>query len=278
MTARAGAAFAHCEATLLAHAGWPTCKAVLIADVASLAGQSTCHMPRSARWIGLLAGILLLLGGLTCFLASEWLIYLTPFRNSALLQKVTGLGHSGQAFQTLRLGGTATVLQQAAGWGHRVGIRSQQSLNESAQGWQIAPAPHAPHHEQLAASAAAAGPDAELHAAAASQQAAGSAGHLLTHHEQPSGPPAFASQLQHEAAAAGAPGSNSSEVEQRCRGTLGTWCQAALGLPLIPSKQPPTEGSKACAFGCSGRGNCNADTGLCDCPAGTQHLQPCMQH
>ena len=57
--------------------------------------------------------------------------------------------------------------------------------------------------------------------------------------------------------------------------TLGTWCQAALNQQPALGRGPPAGGNRLCVAACSGRGNCNRDTGLCDCPAGALG---CPQH
>ncbi|KAG2486464.1 hypothetical protein HYH03_014911 [Edaphochlamys debaryana] len=70
------------------------------------------------------------------------------------------------------------------------------------------------------------------------------------------------------------------EVERRCRGTAGRWCGRMEALPPAPLRPAP-RGNRTCAQGC-GPGNCNHDTGTCDCPAGSQGpdcgtplLRPC---
>lgn len=52
-----------------------------------------------------------------------------------------------------------------------------------------------------------------------------------------------------------------------CRHTRGRWC---LQYPKNPDEvaKPPPRGSRECANNCSRVGNCNYDTGMCDCPAG----------
>ena len=57
---------------------------------------------------------------------------------------------------------------------------------------------------------------------------------------------------------------------RRCRGTRGGWCGPyTLQAPGGPFRAPP-RGDKDCPEGCNGVGNCNYDTGLCECPAGEQ--------
>ena len=47
----------------------------------------------------------------------------------------------------------------------------------------------------------------------------------------------------------------------------GSWCGAYLRQDMVPYKTAP-RGDKECPNACSGWGNCNHDTGLCECPAG----------
>ena len=49
--------------------------------------------------------------------------------------------------------------------------------------------------------------------------------------------------------------------------TRGDWCGQYERQEPIPTKPPP-RGDKQCPKDCNGVGNCNYDTGLCDCPAG----------
>ncbi|GLC34055.1 hypothetical protein PLESTB_000832400 [Pleodorina starrii] len=58
-----------------------------------------------------------------------------------------------------------------------------------------------------------------------------------------------------------------SAVRRRCRLVRGTWCGDFLRQEAVPTRAVP-RGDKDCPNGCSGWGNCNHDTGLCDCPAG----------
>lgn len=54
----------------------------------------------------------------------------------------------------------------------------------------------------------------------------------------------------------------------RCKHAIGDWCLRALSSNLTTTATPPTLGTRSCTAGCNGVGNCNADTGACDCPAG----------
>ncbi|PNG99249.1 hypothetical protein TSOC_014977, partial [Tetrabaena socialis] len=53
----------------------------------------------------------------------------------------------------------------------------------------------------------------------------------------------------------------------RCAVTRGNWCSRFQEQVPVPTKPVP-RGSKDCPNACSGWGNCNHDTGLCECPAG----------
>ena len=53
----------------------------------------------------------------------------------------------------------------------------------------------------------------------------------------------------------------------RCKGTRGEWCVAFHRQLLVPVKPPPSHDTR-CPNDCSGVGNCLADIGFCDCPAG----------
>ncbi|EFJ52271.1 acetylglucosaminyltransferase [Volvox carteri f. nagariensis] len=56
-------------------------------------------------------------------------------------------------------------------------------------------------------------------------------------------------------------------LRQRCALARGTWCgQYLQQQPLVP--RPAPRGGKECPNACSGWGNCNYDTGICECPAG----------
>ncbi|GAX80495.1 hypothetical protein CEUSTIGMA_g7933.t1 [Chlamydomonas eustigma] len=68
---------------------------------------------------------------------------------------------------------------------------------------------------------------------------------------------------------------------RRCSHTIGNWCGLHEQQPLS-AYEPAPRGSKQCPGNCSSVGNCNYDTGLCDCPAGwtgldcgTLFLRPC---
>ena len=54
----------------------------------------------------------------------------------------------------------------------------------------------------------------------------------------------------------------------RCKHATGDWCLRALCSNLTTIATPPILGTRSCTAGCNGVGNCNADTGACDCPAG----------
>jgi hypothetical protein len=58
---------------------------------------------------------------------------------------------------------------------------------------------------------------------------------------------------------------------RRCFGTRGAWCQRYEAAAPVPWAAPPL-GSKDCPETphgpCNGVGNCNAASGLCECPAG----------
>ncbi|GLI60030.1 hypothetical protein VaNZ11_002095 [Volvox africanus] len=69
--------------------------------------------------------------------------------------------------------------------------------------------------------------------------------------------------------------------EKRCRGTMGGWCGGYEQQQPVPLRPAP-RGNRNCPRNCSGVGNCNYDTGTCDCPAGSQGedcgtvlLRPC---
>jgi hypothetical protein len=61
---------------------------------------------------------------------------------------------------------------------------------------------------------------------------------------------------------------------QRCHGVRGSHCVDYYTQPYVALKQPQVH-SKPCPNSCSGRGVCNGDTGLCDCPAGMRQQLPC---
>ncbi|KAL6745753.1 exostosin-like glycosyltransferase [Haematococcus lacustris] len=58
---------------------------------------------------------------------------------------------------------------------------------------------------------------------------------------------------------------------QRCRLTRSTWCGQYHKQPPL-AWAPAPRGSKLCPNNCSFTGNCNHDTGQCDCPAGWEGL------
>lgn len=62
------------------------------------------------------------------------------------------------------------------------------------------------------------------------------------------------------------------EVAARCRTTIGEWCQHALKQQAVSDRSQPISGSQTCHSDCNGVGNCNALTGICDCPAGGTRL------
>ncbi|GAX85342.1 hypothetical protein CEUSTIGMA_g12759.t1 [Chlamydomonas eustigma] len=58
-----------------------------------------------------------------------------------------------------------------------------------------------------------------------------------------------------------------SNYRQRCISTEGSWCsEFHLQKPIAWTPAP--RGSKPCLDDCNGVGNCNYDTGKCECPAG----------
>ncbi len=56
-------------------------------------------------------------------------------------------------------------------------------------------------------------------------------------------------------------------LRRRCALVRGTWCGEFLRQVRLPARPVP-RGRKECPNACSGWGNCNYDTGLCECPAG----------
>ena len=52
-----------------------------------------------------------------------------------------------------------------------------------------------------------------------------------------------------------------------CSLVKGEWCKQYYSLPWQPFKPVP-RGDKPCPKDCNGVGNCNHDSGLCECPAG----------
>lgn len=61
----------------------------------------------------------------------------------------------------------------------------------------------------------------------------------------------------------------------RCYGIRGSHCAGYYTQQYV-SLNPPKIHSKACLNSCSGRGVCNGETGLCDCPAGMQSMPACV--
>lgn len=62
------------------------------------------------------------------------------------------------------------------------------------------------------------------------------------------------------------------DIARRCQHTSGSWCQSALSFNSKRPSIPSPAGVKNCSAGCNAVGNCNADTGVCDCPAGDNTL------
>ncbi|KAL6758481.1 exostosin-like glycosyltransferase [Haematococcus lacustris] len=65
-------------------------------------------------------------------------------------------------------------------------------------------------------------------------------------------------------------------IAKRCESTIGDWCgrfdrQKWLITRPVPRGRQPCPSTKHGV--CSGVGNCNYDTGLCDCPAGLEAMQ-----
>ncbi len=61
-----------------------------------------------------------------------------------------------------------------------------------------------------------------------------------------------------------------------CSSTKGRWCARWHMQEPQPFKAPP-RGSKPCPKDCSGVGNCNADWGICECPAGALRQGPWLR-
>lgn len=57
-------------------------------------------------------------------------------------------------------------------------------------------------------------------------------------------------------------------ISRRCKHTLGEWCTQALSVNRAAAATPDSPGGRICTAACNIVGNCNADTGVCDCPAG----------
>ncbi|MEW5310146.1 MAG: hypothetical protein WDW38_001973 [Sanguina aurantia] len=72
------------------------------------------------------------------------------------------------------------------------------------------------------------------------------------------------------------------QIAKRCRLTRGgEWCARYKRQAEIPTKPVP-RGDMECPSNCNGNGNCNYDSGICECPAGwsgndcgTPLLRPC---
>ena len=58
------------------------------------------------------------------------------------------------------------------------------------------------------------------------------------------------------------------DISRRCKHTLGEWCTQALSTTRAAAATPDSPGGRGCTAACNIVGNCNADTGVCDCPAG----------
>ena len=58
------------------------------------------------------------------------------------------------------------------------------------------------------------------------------------------------------------------DILRRCKHTLGEWCTQALSINRTAAASPALLGEKGCTAACNIVGNCNADIGVCDCPAG----------
>lgn len=70
-------------------------------------------------------------------------------------------------------------------------------------------------------------------------------------------------------------------AEEKCFGTLGSWC-SAFHLQHAVNLEAYVPSSKECHGGCNGVGNCNLQLGKCDCMAGwtgtgcrTRQKRPC---
>jgi hypothetical protein len=63
------------------------------------------------------------------------------------------------------------------------------------------------------------------------------------------------------------------DLEQRCRGTAGGWCEAFYRQPLVPARPPPQD-NQSCLWNCNFVGVCNHRTGICRCPAGEPRPPP----
>jgi hypothetical protein len=71
-------------------------------------------------------------------------------------------------------------------------------------------------------------------------------------------------------------GTGAAHLRVLCSRTRGSWCWRFHKQPeLAGHKQPYVPGAeKQCQNDCGGVGNCNYDTGLCDCPAGEAPSRP----
>ena len=68
------------------------------------------------------------------------------------------------------------------------------------------------------------------------------------------------------------------DISRRCKHTLGKWCRQALSVNCTTAASPSLPGEKGCTAACNNVGNCNADTGVCDCPAGKATMQVMPTH
>ena len=65
------------------------------------------------------------------------------------------------------------------------------------------------------------------------------------------------------------PGDAVPKEQRGCRLSRGDWCGQFEAQSPFPFKTAP-RGSKTCPNDCNKVGNCNHDTGMCDCPAGVE--------
>ena len=217
-------------------------------------------MPCSARCAGL-CGVVLLHTGLTCFLAGAWLLAVIPLPNTTLLHSISALSGVGpSAWPAVSLDSTGHGLLQIRRHRladtHTQNSHWQPSSNAAEQGLWVAGTADSPTAGSLPLASHAAGIELP-------ENKAGSAA-------GPSGAPAPLQEGSAQLSSTGPFNSSTSATwQERCRTTLGTWCRAALTQqPRLGRRSPAARGNRTCPFACSGRGNCNADTGLCDCPAG----------
>lgn len=68
------------------------------------------------------------------------------------------------------------------------------------------------------------------------------------------------------------------DISRRCKYTLGEWCRQALSVNRTTAATPHSFGQKGCTAACNIVGNCNADTGVCDCPAGEATMVLCRSY